>query len=351
MTHQQRHILRFALCFLLILTSWHPNNSRSGRRESTFHEKDLKCAISLGSNLKESRKYGLHYDMLQNFADDSFCNISFSEITDTTDYVDSLKQGVYDIVAIRIGRDSLDLDGLLASWSYDDSHAFLMAGNRHDEMRDMNRWLACLKANGDLEDMVKMFGTGYNLRKKAAEGVIVKRVSPYDSIIKKYARELGWDWRMLAALIYQESKFTINNVSPRGAIGLMQVKPSTAARYGIDNLLDPEENIKAGTIYIKKIQDKYFGQGFTLEDKECFTLAAYNAGVGRISDCRKLTEHLGKNSYSWDEVRATMPQMRDDELLDTTDVVSHGHFNGAETMAYVDSVKELYEAYCTICPN
>ena len=156
---------------------------------------------------------------------------------------------------------------------------------------------------------------------------------------------------MLAALIYQESKFTINNVSPRGAVGLMQVKPSTASSYGIDNLLDPEENIKAGTENIRKIQDKYFGEGFTPEDRECFTLAAYNAGVGRISDCRRLAEHLGRNSCSWEDVRETIPQMRDDELLDTTDVVSHGHFNGSATMAYVDSVKELYEAFCTICPN
>ena len=74
--------------------------------------------------------------------------------------------------------------------------------------------------------------------KRAAKGVTSDRVSPYDELIKKYAKELGWDWRMLAAVVYQESKFSINSVSHRGAVGLMQVMPQTGLYYGVEDLTD-----------------------------------------------------------------------------------------------------------------
>ena len=351
MTERSARIIRLIICLVAMLTLWRPHNGKRSGRESAFEGRELRCAISTGKNLRASLKYGLHYEMLQDFADRNCCSVVICEINDSTDYADSLKHGAFDIVAIRTDMDSSAIDGVTYSWSYDGSHAFIMSRKNQNEMRYLNRWLACLAANGELDTMKDMFSVNYDPVKKAAEGVRLRRLSPYDQIIRKYAATLGWDWRLLAALIYQESKFTINNVSPRGAVGLMQVMPSTARRYGIENLLDPEENIKAGTTNIRRIRDKYFNGDFEEADRDCFTLAAYNAGVGRISDCRKLAGHLGRNDRSWEDVRATIPHMRDDELLDTTDVVSHGHFNGSETIAYVDSVRELYDAFCIICPD
>lgn len=332
-----------------------PCNRSMGDMDEDGHSykgEHIRCAIALGSSLQESLKYGLNYEILQDFAESEGCEIEIVMINDSTDYADSLRKGVFDIVALRTGRDSLDFEGVDFSWSYDGVHAMAVAEDRYEALGEINRRLFYIVSSGIYEDMEKMFKVGYNPFTRAESGITSKHLSPYDAIIKKYAKELGWDWRMLAALIYKESKFTINNVSFRGAVGLMQVRPSTAACYGIYNLLDPEQNIKAGTTNIKKIQNNYFSsEEFSVEEKEKFTLAAYNAGVGRITDCRRLASSMGKNIYVWDDVKSVIPMMSDTELLDTTDVIQYGQFSGVETIAYIDDVKSIYDAFCTICPS
>ncbi|MBQ0044315.1 MAG: transglycosylase SLT domain-containing protein [Bacteroidales bacterium] len=347
--------LRHALCTLLMLPICHPCSRNMDDMENDGHSykgEHIRCAIALGSSLQESLKYGLNYEILQDFAEAEGCDIEIVMINDSTDYADSLRKGVFDIVALRTGRDSLDFEGIDFSWSYDGVHALAVAEDRYTALGEINMRLFEIVSSGKYDEMEKMFKVGYDPFKRAESGITSKHLSPYDAIIKRYAKELGWDWRMLAALIYKESKFTINNVSLRGAVGLMQVRPSTAAAYGIQNLLDPEQNIKAGTANIKAIQDKYFAsEEFTIDEKEKFTLAAYNAGVGRIADCRRLAASMGKSSYVWDEVKSVIPYMSDTELLDTTDVIQYGHFSGVETIAYIDDVKNVYDAFCTICPT
>jgi len=285
----------------------------------------------MGKGLRESLKYGLNYEILMDFAEAEGCNIEIVAINDTTNYADSLREGIFDIVATRIGRDSLDFSDIGFSWSYDGRHAMAVSDGNTYALQEINRHLNYLVTTGKFGELEKTFLVGYDPYALVESGTRVKRLSPYDAAIKQYAKQLGWDWRMLAALIYKESKFTINNVSPRGAIGLMQVLPSTASVYGIDNLLDPEENIKAGTAYLKAIQDKYFCEGFTVEEQEKFTLAAYNGGVGRITECRRRAADAGKDNHVWENIEVYLTDFR-------------------EIVAYVDSVKGIYDTFCTICP-
>ena len=175
-------------------------------------------------------------------------------------------------------------------------------------------------------------------------------MSPYDDIIKKYAADLGWDWRMLAAVIYQESKFSINSRSHRGAQGLMQVMPQTARYYEIDDLLDPEKNIMAGTSHLKRLQKLYSKCGMESIEQVKFTLAAYNAGEGRVADCRNFAASRQIDNNSWEEIVNLIPLMREDSILEE-ESVKLGKFNGYETIAYIDSVMSLYNAFCTICPE
>jgi len=346
--------LRIGILCCALVAIWRPCNRRltfiQENEQIGFKGDTITCAIALGKNLQESLKYGLHYQLLQDFAETEGCEINIITITDSTDYADSLRKGVYDIVALRTGRDSLDFEGIDFSWSYDGAHALAVAESRPAGLKEVNWRLQYLVNTGQFNDMEEMFRVGYNPFKIAENGGTRKRLSPYDASIKKYAKMLGWDWRMLAALIYKESKFTINNVSHRGAVGLMQVRPSTATRYGVTDLLNPEQNIMAGTTNIKIIQDNYFADGFDLEEKEKFTLAAYNAGVGRIADCRRLAAEMGKDNHVWSNIVSVIPYMHDEEYLDSTEVVQYGYFNGAETIAYVESVKEIYDTFCAICP-
>jgi membrane-bound lytic murein transglycosylase F len=169
-------------------------------------------------------------------------------------------------------------------------------------------------------------------------------------LIKQYAKTLGWDWRMLAAVIYQESKFSISSRSHRGATGLMQVMPQTARYYNITDLTDPEQNLIAGTSHLKRLHGLYKGCDMTPEERIRFTLAAYNAGEGRIIDCRNLakSKHLDENK--WSDIVKVIPLMNDDKILEDENV-KLGKFKGTETIGYVDNVMALYEAICKISPR
>ena len=155
---------------------------------------------------------------------------------------------------------------------------------------------------------------------------------------------------MLAAVIYQESKFSINSISHRGARGLMQIMPQTGRYYGVEDLLDPDRNLEAGVKHLQRLQNLWKGTGMTEMELIKFTLAAYNAGEGRIADCRNFAAAMGHDNNSWDEIQKLIPLMREDSIL-TEPSVKLGKFQGHETIAYIDSILSLYDAICTICPS
>ena len=117
----------------------------------------------------------------------------------------------------------------------------------------------------------------------------------------------------------------------------MQVMPSTAEYYGIHDLTDPEENIKAGTMHLDRLQKMFRGQDMNEKEKVLFTLASYNAGEGRIAVCRNLAEVRGLDRNKWEEVVQVIPEMRLDSIF-KEDCVKLGKFQGHETINYVDSI-------------
>ena len=191
--------------------------------------------------------------------------------------------------------------------------------------------------------MISRFFHGYNpYRKGVKKNPAI--ISPYDDLIKKNAKRIGWDWKMFAALIWCESRFRIQANSHRGAFGLMQMMPRTADRYEIEDLLDPQENIEAGATYISRLQNKFRGTAANEEELVKFTLAAYNAGEGRLYDCINLARSQGIDPGTWQNLCAVLPQMGRDSILLTEDV-RHGKFKGNETVAYVKAVLNQYDIF------
>ena len=169
-------------------------------------------------------------------------------------------------------------------------------------------------------------------------------ISPYDSIIKIYSDSAGLDWRLVAAVIYHESKFDNDVRSHRGAAGLMQMMPETAEWLGADDITDPIEGVRVGTLYLKRLHNAYRGHTDDPAERLKFALAAYNAGVGRIQDCIKYAAIRGVDSSSWDNIVMLIPEMSDDSILEL-DTIKFGKFKGTETIAYVDNVLNKYEQY------
>lgn len=172
------------------------------------------------------------------------------------------------------------------------------------------------------------------------------KISHYDALFKKYARQIGWDWRLLASLAYTESNFDTTAVSWAGAKGLMQLMPGTARAMGIPpgKEQNPEESVKAAAKYIAAT-DRSLSMISDKEERINFILAAYNAGLGHVSDAMALAEKYGKDKYKWKDHVANFILLKSNEEYFTDPVCKNGYFRGTETFAFVDDVKGRYQAY------
>jgi len=123
-------------------------------------------------------------------------------------------------------------------------------------------------------------------------------LTPFDDLLKEYAGRYQFDWRLLAAVMYQESQFDAGARSPDGARGLMQVMPQTAAELGFDSVDDPEASVHAGAKYLATIRDR-FDRRLPLRERTWFALAGYNAGPARVDQARSLATEMGLDPDVW----------------------------------------------------
>ena len=171
------------------------------------------------------------------------------------------------------------------------------------------------------------------------------RISPYDSLFQVYADTIGWDWKMLAAVAYVESKFDTAAVSAVGAQGLMQMMPRTARAMGVPEGMerDPNESVRAATdyfIYLSRIFRRV-----PENERMHFVLAAYNAGFGHIYDAMRLADKYGKDRHVWNDNVETYLRLKNDSVYYTDSVCRNGKFSGIETTLFVRKVQHKYSEY------
>lgn len=161
------------------------------------------------------------------------------------------------------------------------------------------------------------------------------------------ARETGLDWRMLAALAYQESRWRPAAVSPRGAQGVMMLMPITAKKMGVDNVFSPDENILGGAKYLAYIKGR-IPKRITDPDRTWLAIAAYNIGIGHLEDARIITQMRKKNPDRWSDVRVNLPRLSDPRWHAR---VKHGYANGLETLQFVERVSQFAAVLETRVPD
>ncbi len=213
----------------------------------------------------------------------------------------------------------------------------------------INQWLAAVKKEAT-------FMVIYNRYFKSPRTSLVRMksdyssmggnmLSPFDSLIRQGADTLGWDWRLLASLIYQESKFLPKGESWAGARGLMQLMPRTANEFGAFDLDDPTQSLRAGVGYLKYL-DNYWRKRIADPDERLkFILASYNVGLSHVVDARKLTGKHGKDPQLWyDNVEFFLSRKSDPKFY-RDPIVTAGYCKCEEPINYVRDVLERYEEY------
>ncbi len=169
-------------------------------------------------------------------------------------------------------------------------------------------------------------------------------ISPYDDYIKEYSNSIGWDWRLVASMMYQESRFNPEAKSWAGAYGLMQLMPNTAKKFGLSSSSPPKQHIRAGISFIKWL-DKLYEEIEDDEERAKFVLASYNVGPGHVMDAQRLAEKNGKNPNIWLNNVDNYLLLKSERKYYSDPVVKYGYCRGTETFNYVTQVMERYNHY------
>ncbi len=231
--------------------------------------------------------------------------------------------------------------------SFNQNLAWAVRKNSGKLLKEINDWLAYFKESSEYKHIyAKYYQNNRSAHIIDSDYYTLSsgRISAYDDYIKTYSEEIGWDWRLIASMMYQESRFKPDVRSWAGAFGLMQMMPSTASKFGITPSSSYEQQIRAGIKFLRWLEQRLD----FIEDpaeKIKFTLAAYNVGLGHIIDARNLAEKNGANPDIWEDSVDKYLLSKSDPKFYNDPVVKYGYCRGKETYAYVRDIMERYEHY------
>jgi membrane-bound lytic murein transglycosylase F len=226
--------------------------------------------------------------------------------------------------------------------------AWAVRPNAPNLLAALDEWIVREQEGDRFDQLVqKYFVDRAGYRERVASEYLTSetgRLSAFDDLLRRYAAELGWDWRLLASQAYQESEFNPNAVSWAGAVGLMQLMPPTARSVGVTDSRDPEQNVRGAVTFLRDLRS-YWTERIRDDDQRLrFILAAYNVGPGHVEDARRLTEKHGGDPDVWEDVAHWLLQKSRREVY-TDPVVRYGFARGLEPVTYVEHILERYAHY------
>jgi membrane-bound lytic murein transglycosylase F len=167
---------------------------------------------------------------------------------------------------------------------------------------------------------------------------IETRLPVYRDIIEKAAQHYNFDWRLIAAMVYQESHFNPRAVSYTGVKGIMQLTANTATDLGVDDLFDPEQSIMGGVRYLRRLYEGF--EDVPDPDRLYVSLASYNVGRGHVIDAQQISKDKQLNSHSWEVLEGILPLLRRSKYYKKT---KYGYCRGTEPVRYVKRIMIYYD--------
>jgi len=200
-----------------------------------------------------------------------------------------------------------------------------------------------IKKDGTLDQLIDRYyghiGKFDYVGTRRYQAHIEQRLPAYHDLFQEAANKFGMDWRLLAAIGYQESHWDPDAVSPTGVRGLMMLTHEAATDLAIDDLTDPEQSILGGTEYLQ-LMLRNIPDSIPEPDRTWLGLAAYNVGLGHLEDARKLTQQNGGNPDKWVDVKKNLPLLSKEKWFQKT---RYGYARGREPVRYVENVRSYYD--------
>ena len=235
---------------------------------------------------------------------------------------------------IRLGFELTMGDSL--SWAFP---------KRHDRslIERAEAYIEFIEQNGDL-DRIRDRYYGHT---KRFDYVGTRRfIRDYNAIFPRYkhlfeqsAESQQMDWRLLAAIGYQESHWDPDAISPTGVRGIMMLTKNTASVVGIDDRIDPAQSIVGGARYLERLKSR-LPETIQEPDRTWFALAAYNVGYGHVQDARTIAASLGKEPDLWAHVKTSLPLLTQHAWYSKA---KHGYARGWEPVMYVENIRNYYD--------
>ena len=325
-------------------------NSKNGRtEEAALAEivKDASVTVPLHFTYSDG------YVELLSIVPDNMIAVSSN---DEFELASDLSGGSYDLLVCEKNEAQLALSfyrNLRMVYEFSDTLSVNVLMSSHRELTEFSEWFDLFKSSdaySKLNDFYFDKGVIEELRtsKVSRRNIVVGGISVFDNYFIEIGEREGVDWRLLSAIAYEESGFNTDVVSNRGAVGIMQIMPSTAAAFGVDTLLsDLETNITLAAKILNHMDSMLnYDAGTSDDEKLKILLAAYNCGIGRIRNAMKTVHCDGKGCCSWDRVQESLVNMANSEYVSANNIKT-GQFRGyKQTLNYVENVFTRYKIYC-----
>lgn len=260
----------------------------------------------LNYRLIEGRPSGFQFELLDDFCEETDLKLNLLVNDSLNECYSMLSEGQVDLFAGEV--DSLNLSDstffhilLHTPVELNETMAWVIPKKDQDSSLyyAIIDWMEDFQRTGMKNSFYRYFPGG---RVKTASAMIDnKHICPYDDLIKKEAERIHWDWRLLASIIYQESRFKPDLESDQGAYGLMQLMPIVMETYGIDYDSPPEDQLEAAGKLLQLIERELPESISDSLERQKFILASYNAGLGHVMETRERAAKNGKDPDVWDD--------------------------------------------------
>lgn len=327
-------------------------------KQHEIEKKLIRTPLELSGKTVHLREGSSYYTRMQSLIEESGVNIEIEKVTgefSSSEYlIKQVAEGEIDYTVSDENIASistafypiLDIDMAV---SLQQQIAWATRKDSPNLLKNLNKWLKKMQKRSEYYVIYnKYFKSRNSIAKKfnspyfaASSG----KISKYDELIRKHSVKIDWDWRLVAALIYQESKFDPEAESWVGAKGLMQLMPETAQQFNVQDLANPDHSVNAGTTYLKRLEEFWKNRVPDPDERVKFVLASYNAGPGHVLDAQRLAEKYGEDPQRWENSVAEYLKKKSLPEYYNDPVVKSGYCRGEEPSKYVAQILRRYEHY------
>jgi membrane-bound lytic murein transglycosylase F len=325
-------------------------------KKSELKKQILQSPLDLVNKTVTIRKGSSFYSRMKNLSNEIGGKINIKTVDELT-MEELIEKVSFQEIDYTVADKNL---AIVSQWQYpnidvnltislDQNIAWAIRKNAPELSKSLNEWLIEFQKTKKFKLLYNKYfknQKGFNRRiTHKYYSLSNSAISPYDKVLQKHSSKLGWDWELLAAMIYQESHFNNDARGWGGAFGLMQFMPRTGAKFGVDSSSSAHENIIAGINYLKYL-DNYWKPIITDSSQRIpFVLASYNAGPGHVLDARRLTEKYEKDPFVWENNVDYFLLNKSKAKYYKDDVVRNGYCKGYIVYNYVNEILIRFEHY------